>query len=365
MYLAHGKMDRLRRPVNAMSSHPRVNVLIPAKDEGEAVRKCLDSVMALDYPHYSVIAIDDRSTDSTPAIFDEYAAKLNEKFTALHIPHGGLPEGWLGKSHALHMATAHVDADWILFVDSDVQVAPDALSAVLSLAIEREYDAVSILTRLVCHTFWERLLLPLCGASVGAMGLMSFTNNDRRKSTAFANGQFLLIRRKAYDAVGGHAAVRDNIVEDIAIMRTLKAKNFRTRLYFGRDFAATRMGTSLKQMFHGWARIFSGVSGRRRGRIVLAMLFVLTGLLSYAALVFGLLTRDVGWLVAGILHLTIVTGVLVEIYRMSGNPRRYAAIFPVGAAMMLAMYTWALRACRTGRIEWRGTHYASARAVHS
>lgn len=358
--MAHQRMNRLRRPVRAMTSHPRVHVLIPAKDEGEAVRKCLDSVLALDYPNFSVIAVDDRSTDSTPAIFDEYAARSNGKLTALHIAHDGLPEGWLGKSHALATAVTHADGEWILFVDSDVQVAPDALTAVLALALGRKYDAVSIMTRLECHSFWERLLLPLCAASVGAMTLMSMTNNDNRKSMAFANGQFFLIKRSAYEAVGGHSAVRDNIVEDVAIMRNLKAKGFRTRLYFGRDFASTRMGTSLKQMFNGWARIFSGVSNRRRTRIALAKFFVLSGLAAYVALIFGGIRGDARWLAAGASHLAIITGVLVEIYRMSGNPRRYALLFPVGGVMMLAIYNAASRACRTGKIAWRGTNYSAA-----
>src|SRR5688572_15641700 len=105
--LAYRRMSRLRRPGRALpTSPPRVDVLIPAKDEGESVRACLDSALALDYPNFSVIAVDDRSTDSTAAIFDEYAARSPEKFKALHIPQGGLPAGWLGKSHALSTAAS-------------------------------------------------------------------------------------------------------------------------------------------------------------------------------------------------------------------------------------------------------------------
>jgi chlorobactene glucosyltransferase len=338
-----------------------VTVLIPAKDEGEGVRGCLDRVLSLDYPNFKVIAIDDRSTDSTAAIFDEYAAKHGEKFKAMHVPHGGLPAGWLGKCNALHTAAAHADGDWLLFVDSDVKVEADSLRGAMGLALGREYDVVSLMTRLECHGFWETLILPLCAASVGAMTLMSLTNDDNRKSMAFANGQFFLIKRSVYESVGGHAAVKDNIVEDVALMRLIKSKGFTTRLFFGRDFASTRMHTNVKQMFHGWARIFSGVSNRRPARIILAMLFVASGLLVYPAMVFGVgvfaIHHNSKWLIAGAAHLAILTIVLSVIYRMSGNPRRYAMAFPIGGGVLLALYAFAVRACRTGRIAWRGTSY--------
>lgn len=358
---AHARMNKLRRPIAPLAIAPSVTVLIPAKDEGEGVRDCLDRVLALDYPTFKVIAIDDRSTDSTGAIFDEYAAKHGEKFNAMHIPQGGLPAGWLGKCNALHTAAAHADGDWLLFVDSDVKVEPDSLRGAMGLALGREYDVVSLMTRLECHGFWETLILPLCAASVGAMTLMSLTNDDNRKSMAFANGQFFLIKRSVYESVGGHAAVKDNIVEDVALMRLIKSKGFTTRLFFGRDFASTRMHTNVKQMFHGWARIFSGVSNRRPMRIILTMLFVASGLLVYPAIAFGAgvfaIHHDAKWLIAGAAQLAILTTVLSVVYRMSGNPRRYAMAFPIGGGVLLALYAFAVRACRTGRIAWRGTSY--------
>jgi glycosyltransferase involved in cell wall biosynthesis len=165
--MARQRMGRLRRPALSLpTAPPEVAILIPAKDEGQAVRKCLDSVLALDYPNFSVVAIDDRSSDSTGAIIDEYAARPGKRLRALHIPKDGLSPGWLGKCNALATAARDVSAEWILFVDSDVQVARDALSACLALAVGRGYDAVSILTRLECYTFWEKLILPLAAAAV-------------------------------------------------------------------------------------------------------------------------------------------------------------------------------------------------------
>jgi cellulose synthase/poly-beta-1,6-N-acetylglucosamine synthase-like glycosyltransferase len=353
------RMSRFRRPAQPLPKPPpAVTILIPAKDEGEGVRECFERVLALDYPAFEVIAVDDRSTDQTGAIMDETSVKHGQ-FRALHIQPGGLPTGWLGKCNALWTATRHVTSPWLLFVDSDVKVEPDVLSAALALAVGRGYDAVSILTRLECETFWEKLILPLAAGTVGAITLMSLTNEDSKKA-AFANGQFFLIRREAYEKVGGHEAVRNNITEDVALMRLLKSNGSRVRLYHGRDFASTRMHVTWQQMFNGWARIYSGVCNRQPGRILMAMAFVsVSGLSAYAALIGGLITRDSDWLALSLAHLALITIVLVEIYRLSGNPRRNALLFPISAGVLLALYANAIRACFTGRIAWRGTNYTA------
>ena len=363
--MAYTRMNRLirQREIHLPIEPPSVTVLVPAKDEGEGMRACLERVLALDYPRATVLAIDDRSTDQTGAIMDEFAAAHPDRLRILHIPPGGLPPGWLGKCNALHTAAAGVTSDWLLFVDSDVKIAPQSLSAVLSVAAGREYDAVSIMTRLETHTFWEKLILPLAAASVGVMTLMSLTNDDNRKHTAFANGQFFLIRRNVYEGVGGHAAVRDNITEDVALMRLIKARGYTTRLYYGQHLASTRMHTNLRQMFNGWARIYSGVCERRPAPILAAMLFVvLCGLSVYAALILGAARAVHGdslWLSLAVSHLALMTIALVTIYRMSGNLVGYALAFPVAGPVLLAIYGYAVRACRTGRIAWRGTTYTS------
>ena len=372
--LGQVRMNRLRRPIIPPTTQPRVSILIPAKDEGPVVRHCLDSVLALDYPNFDIVAINDRSADETGAIFDEYESKTSGKLRAHHIPNDGLPPNWLGKCNALFTAAKHTDADWFLFVDSDVKVAPDALTALLGLAVNREYDAVSIMTSLECHTFVERLVLPLAAASVSAMCLISFTNDDR-VPIAFANGQFFLIRRSAYEAVNGHEAVKDHITEDVALMRILKSKGYRTRLFMGRTFASTRMHATYRQMKLGWGRIYSGVSSRRPWRILAAIGFALSGLLAYPALAFGVIrfttASDPTWLIGSLIHFIVMTSVLAFFYHASTNPKRNALLFPLAAPILISLYGYALKMCRTGQVAWRGTSYtytanagsASAEAV--
>jgi cellulose synthase/poly-beta-1,6-N-acetylglucosamine synthase-like glycosyltransferase len=365
--LAASRMNRLKRAMPLPDPLPTVTILIPAKDEGREITRCIQSAMSQDYARFDILAVDDRSTDDTGPILDRLAAETpaerganggSAQLRVLHIPPNGLPPGWLGKCHALATAAATVQTDWLLFVDSDVQLQRSALTIALSNAVDRKYDAISILTKLECHTFLEKLVLPLAAATWATMFAISATNDDDRKAAAAANGQFFLIRRSAYEAVGGHSAVRDQITEDVELMRRLKSNGFRTRLLFGDHLATTRMHATLHQMIHGWGRIYSGTSRRRTGRIVMAMVLLpLMGLSVFPMLVFGLFHP--AWLLAVTVHLGAMNAYLALIYRKAGQPRRYGAVFlfPLSCGIIIALLAYALRMCRTGRVLWRDTQY--------
>jgi chlorobactene glucosyltransferase len=391
--LAASRMDRLKRAMPLPEPLPSVTVLIPAKDEGPEIARCVRSVLAQNYPRFDVLAVDDRSTDDTGAVLDRIAAEtpagetaaqenpaergangsdraplppfaprsagvLSAGIRVLHITE--LPTGWLGKCHALATAAATVQSDWLLFVDSDVQLQPAALTIALSNAVQRKYDAVSILTKLECRTFWEKLVLPLAAAAWTIMFAVSATNDDDRKADAAANGQFFLIRRDAYEAVGGHAAVRHQITEDVELMRRLKSNGRRVRLLFGDHLATTRMHATLSQMLHGWGRIYSGTSRRGMGRIALAMLLLpIIGLSVYPMLI-GSLPHPI-WFAAAVAHFIVMSAYLALIYGKAGQPRWYALAFPLGCGVLLALLGYALRMCRTGRVLWRDTKYENWR----
>jgi chlorobactene glucosyltransferase len=341
---------------------PRVTVLIPAKDEGREIRGCIDSVLAQDYPALDVIAIDDRSTDDTATILDEIAER-DPRLSVIHVEPGRLPAGWLGKCHALYVGTRALESEWLLFVDSDVRLAVDALSSAVSIAIERNYDAVSVLTRLECRSFLERIMLPLLAGAWAVMYTISWTNEDSRKHAAAANGQFFLVRRNAYEAAGGHESVRDQITEDVELMRRLKERQFITRFFSGAHLASTRMHATIGQMFQGWSRIYSGTSRRRPWKILWAMWFIVSAMLStYPALAWGayrtLSTGGSGWLLGvAATHFALMTVYLMLIYRWSGNPGRYALLAPISGSIALAILGYALRKCQTGQITWRGTEF--------
>jgi hypothetical protein len=255
---------------------------------------------------------------------------------------------------------------WLLFVDSDVVLQPDVLRATIATAVARRFDLISLLPALEGHTFWENLIVPLAGCAVSTMYLVALTNANELPNVAFANGQYLCIRRDVYDAIGGHATVRDRFCEDVEMARILKSRGFRPRISWGADFAAVRMYSSLSSIFRGWGRNFFAGSLGRPWRILGAMFFLIfCSLSAYAAIAWGFyrnvhpvsFVRGYLWLTTGFAHLFIMTGAVAIMYSWSKNRRAYALLFPLGAVMLLGIFCRSLWMCATGRVEWRGTRY--------
>jgi len=359
------RMDLLQKPWPALADPPLVTILVPAKDEGERIGGCLRSALAQDYPDFEVIAIDDRSTDQTGKVMDELAS-CDARLRVIHIKEGSLPAGWLGKPFALHTAVSSAKGKWFCFVDSDVVLQPDVVSGTIAVAQYKQFDLFSILPRLESGSFWESLIVPLGGAATSAMYMLPLTNYNETK-VAFANGQYLCIRRDVYDAIGGHEAVCGTFSEDVQIARRVKGMGYRPRLSVGTDYAAVRMYSSRGAVFRGWARNFYGGSLGRPWRILAAIAFTLVCCFgAYIAIGWGVWRQihpvswvgGIGWLAAGSIHLVLMTYFLSLMYSWSGNRPALALLFPLGGGSLLAIFIRSLWLCATGNVEWRGTTYS-------
>ena len=355
---------------------PQVTILIPAKDEGERIRACILSVLDQDYPNFDVITIDDRSTDNTGAVMDEIAS-THSKMSVLHITEPPGP-GWTGKNNALFQGTKRAGGKWILLVDSDVVLKPDALTTAMSVVLRKEFDMLSLLPRIESHSFFEGLLIPLAGAAASTMYVIALNNSNDFPKTAFANGQFMLIKRTAYDQIGGHETVKDRFCEDIAIARVMKGHGLRPRVSWGNDYCSVRMYASLGAIIRGWSRIYFAARVGSPWRIILALLFVMVcGLSVYPALGWGiyrtihpvaewsglignLAHRFLGpvWLINAWLHFVLLNVALRRVYKWSGNSAKYALFFPISGPMLSYIFYRGLKLCVTRKIEWRGTAYS-------
>lgn len=367
-------MQLMRRPpIPVNLPWPTVSLIVPAKDEGERIRACLTSALAQDYSNFQVIAIDDRSVDRTGAIMDEIAA-ADSRLTVLHNTRAPAP-GWTGKNNALHTAAEAAPGEWMLFVDSDVVLEKDALSAAMAVVLRKKFDLLSLLPRLESHSLWESVLVPLAGAAASSLYLIALTNNSQVTANAFANGQFMLINRSSYDAIGGHATVRDRFCEDVEIARLLKTQGFRPRVSFGNDFAAVRMYSSLSGIISGWARIFYSARVGSPWTILAGILFLVVCCFSaYPALAWGVyrvfhpsalifhINAAAAWIGISLNHLMLMTWLLGMAYAWSGNRRRNALLFPIGGTLLLVIFLRALRMCITKKVEWRGTSYSHVMA---
>jgi chlorobactene glucosyltransferase len=354
---------------------PTVSILIPAKDEGERIRNCLLSAIGQDYPNLDVVAIDDRSTDNTGAVMDDVA----RAHPALRVLHNAEPpaEGWTGKNNALHQGQKVARGQWLLFVDSDVVLQPDALSVAMAVVRRKNFGMLSLLPALESGSLMESVMVPLCAGAASSMYLIAMNNVGDYKGAAFANGQFMLMSRAAYDQVGGHVSVRDRFCEDVALAKLFKDNGLRPRVSWGADYCSVRMYSSLAGVIRGWSRIYYAAKVGSPWRIVAGVLWlVFCSFTILPALVWGLYRLghpvpaaygfgDVtaSWLIGAGVHFGLSTTALAVLYRWSRNPARNALLFlPVGGPVLLYIFAKALKMCVTKKVEWRGTAYSHAMA---
>jgi len=216
---------------------PAVSIIVPARNEARSIERCVRSLLAQRYIDAEVIVVDDRSEDATPQIL----ARLAAEFPRLRVIAGELPEGWVGKPWALHQGSRRARGNWYLFTDADSQHAPSGTASALAFTLGARADALSIVTGQELETFWERATLPFILAMIlYASGKLAQINDPMQTQHALANGQYILVAREAYEALGGHEALRAEIVDDVAFARRLKADG-RFRLLLG---GGTRLGRS-------------------------------------------------------------------------------------------------------------------------
>jgi chlorobactene glucosyltransferase len=343
---------------------PLISLIVPARNEARNIRRCVEALLAQTYPNAEVIVVDDRSTDATPAILAELAGLHPRLRLVAGAP---LPPGWAGKPHALvqGVALATPRAEWYCFVDADTFAQPALLAAAYAAAQVHRADLLSLFTFQQLGTFWEKVVMPIVFSAL-AVGFPPHRVNDPARPEAVANGQFILVRRAPYAAVGGHAALFNSIIEDKALAENLKRAGYRLLLADGRRLARTRMYTSLAELWQGWTKnIYLGLHGRR-GLMLLGAVTALAGALALPAW----LLAGLAWLAAGgglwaagvvlqaLLAWAYVVAVRAQVAHALGISRLYAFTLPLGALLFAGMMLASTLRGLTGRgVEWKGRVY--------
>jgi chlorobactene glucosyltransferase len=387
VYWLHNKyhLDIVVKPTPTPTDAPLISVCVPARNEERNIRACVESILAQDYPNFEVIVLDDRSTDGTSEILQKLRMESDGARAPLshfkeHIPlrnpslqiinGSDLPPGWAGKPHALFQASASARGEWLCFVDADTFLSPNTLSACYSKAMETKADMFTIMTFQILGSFWEKAVMPIVMTAL-SVGFSPRKVNDPNTKDAIANGQFILLKRSVYDAIGGHESVKDQIVEDKAIAERVKWNGYRLIVANGNSMARTRMYTSLPEMWEGWTKnIYLGLSDRRS-------LLLLGAFGAFVALVAALVLPIWPLLGAfwysrggGLLALSVIVESLIlwgiVIYaraRVSagmGISPWYAFTLPLGAALFAAMmFTSTWKVLSGQGVTWKGRMYAS------
>ena len=366
IYWTHNQshLDIVVSPATLPSEVPLISICVPARNEEHNLGKCMESILAQTYPNFELIVLDDRSTDATPAILQELSKDIR-----VHPLKGfNLPAGWAGKPHALHQASISARGDWLCFVDADTFLAPEALASCYTKAVETNADLFTVMTYQVTGTFWEKVVLPLVMTAL-SVGFSPRKVNDPHRRDAIANGQFIMIKRSVYDAVGGYEHIKDQIVEDKAIAERVKRSGYRLVVADGRRLISTRMYTSFPLMWEGWTKnIYLGL----RDQPALLLLGAFGAfLLVIAALILPLwpllgwywfLHRG-GWMAMAVLAQALVLWSVLIVVRSvvahnMGISRWYALTTPLGAAIFTAMMFTSTWKVLSGRgVTWKGRTY--------
>lgn len=341
----------------------RVTIIVAAHNEEATIESCLQRVLAQDYAPQEIIVANDRSTDATGEIVRRLAA---EHPTVRCVDVTELPPGWLGKTHALSVAAEYAEGDWLVFTDSDVDWHPATLRTMLLLAERERLDFASLWSRVKVESFWERLLPPACGWVLNFWCLG--TTPWRIGSTpVFANGQFLMVRREAYRRIGGHAAVPDEMAEDVALAQRAKAAGMRRYLGVGVNLVQTRMYENLGQIVAGWTRIFIGALQARWKLAATIDVIVLACFLPI--IVLAVLATRLGtggelgtigwtWLAVCMAHLAISYGLLYRLFRQGFDGRVHLWGFPIALGMTIWLLVRCIRLMNgRGTIPWGGMRY--------
>lgn len=360
-----GLLPRLARACPPERSEaPHVTVIIPARDEAGNIGRCLYSLLTQDYPalRLNVIVVDDRSEDDTAAIVRRIAAD-HPQLSLMQSP--PLPPRWTGKSHACWFGAraASLETDWLCFIDADVWGESALLSSAVRAALDYKIDLLSLTPRQYLKSFAERLILP-CG-----LILLSFVQNlaqaqARSSSQVTATGQFILVRRAAYEAVGGHAAVSSEICEDLEFARRLKQSGRAVLLMDGADVVSTRMYTGWRTLWPGLAKNLIDTLGGRSSTLVLAAIALI---LAWAAVAIPM--RDAvaclngvpgAWLalMPAVLASAAAFGLHIAAARHFRIPLYYGLLFPLGYTVGAAMALDSVRRRLYGRVVWKGRIYS-------
>ncbi len=353
-------VDRLPdRPLDTVS------IIVPARNEEASIARCLRGLLAQRYPQdaLEVIVVDDNSTDRTADIVRGFSS---EHPNLQLIAAGELPGGWKGKPHACWQGAKVAKGAWLCFMDSDTSAQPTLTASALTYAQAEEIDLLSLQPFQESGTFWERLIIPL-----GFLGLIFRIDlkqiNDPRARRGAANGQFILLRRPAYDAVDGHQGVRDEIVEDVALGDAVKKAGYRIQLMGGEALISTRMYRSFREIWEGLTKNAALVFGGAPQALAQSLLIVLGALSPWV--VPGIALRSMilsggGQLPAAALIFSGLALVLMllfhaSLYQYFRVSPLFALLFPLGYLLLDAILLASVWRKLTGRLSWKGRVYAS------
>jgi glycosyltransferase involved in cell wall biosynthesis len=330
---------------------PGISLLFAARDEEEKLPAALATLAALDYPRLEIIAVDDRSTDTTGRLLDAFAA-ANPRFRAVHVRE--LPSGWLGKPHALQQAYEASSGEWLLLTDADVKFEPSVLRRAVALAKKQNADHLTLVANVEMHGFWETTMLTFFGLAFHLANQLDQVSNA--KAQAYAGiGAFQLLRRSTYEAIGTHRKLAMEVVDDMKVGKLVKRNGFRSVVAMAQDFVSLRWHAGARNVIRGVTKNFFAAFGYS---VSFAGVGVFGMLLMNVVPVVGVFAGH-GWI--RVLAAIAAAGALwlhADLDMKNKVSPLYALTYPIGAILFCYMIVRSVAVTLwNGGVTWRETFY--------
>jgi glycosyltransferase involved in cell wall biosynthesis len=331
---------------------PTVSILFAARDEEEKLPGALATFLALDYPRYEVVAVDDRSKDSTAAIL-RVSAQRDPRLKVIRVD--SLPEGWLGKPHALQRGYENSSGEWLVLTDADVHFAPDVLRRAIALAEKNKWDHLPLLANAKLFTFGEKMVMTFF-AFAFVMATRPWSVSNPKSPTYIGVGAFQLIRRSAYEKMGMHRRLAMEVVDDVKIGKLVKEAGCRSGVGKAGPAVSVHWHAGVRNIIRGTEKNFFAtasyslwIAGAQLFSILMAWIFP--------------------WLALPLVHgwarVFAIVAIVVPMIAQAGAAREfrvsllYALTQPIGAVIFFWMLLRStIVTTRNGGITWRGTFYS-------
>lgn len=371
------------------SANPVVSVIVPARNEETCLGACLESLVAQSGIDFEIIVVDDGSTDRTAEIARAYssqgAAGVHARPLVTVIAAPPLPDGWTGKNNAMSAGAKLAKGKWLLFTDADTIHKPGSLTRAVAEAEQHDASLLSYSPEQEVRGFWEKAAMPLIFAELAATYPPKKVS-DPASPIAAANGQYLMISREAYDAVGGHTKIAGDLLEDVAMARLVKSSGRKIFFRYGGDAVRTRMYRSWSQMKEGWTKnlalLFKHPAAMSAWYVIesIMLLAVVSGVIQI--IIFGpaqIPSQSVllphypvpdryaplfEWWRAGVVVLLLVFLLSHSIRRVvvARFPPRLAVASMIGPPVFAYLLLRSAALHKTGSVSWKGRFYPAEAA---
>ena len=346
----------------SVSRFPKVSVILPARNEGHYIARCLDSLLGQDYPNFEIIAINDSSTDGTGEIIKAYAAN---DLRVMHIDASPKPEGWTGKNWACYQGYLQARGELLMFTDADSKHLPTTMSLAVGHLMSGNLGALTAVPRLICNDFWTKMTLPLLATFLHTRFSPIRVNNPNTK-TGYFFGSFFIITRSTYEAVGTHEGVKEELVEDGALGGKVKASKFRMKMVRGESHIDAVWARDLPTLWQGLRRLMIPVYYQDKVdayMMAIAVFFILFApFASLPYLPVASFAGNMSFQILFVLQISAITLIMVTTavqcrLAISESPL-YAFAAPLSGALISFSFMSAIAdAKKKGVVSWRDRKY--------